>query len=225
MLFVDDQLWLATDQGLIVEGKHWTVQDGLLSDDVRSLMLDASGHLWVATASGISIFDRKETWYPLTGKNGLPYEDVRGIVTGLHGERWIATGIGAACYANGRWEYYAGKRWLPSDEVTAIAVGPERCRQDACAPGEGEAWIGTNEGISRIEKRPYDLEMKAEYFEERIAARHNRHGLVASCHLETPGDVNSFVHHASASISGSYPSRRASRHEMERGSLSVGRWK
>jgi hypothetical protein len=186
MLLVGDQLWLATDQGLIAGERRWTAENGLLSNDVRSLMLDGAGHLWAATGSGISIFDRKETWYSLTGRNGLPYEDVHRIVSGCQGERWIAAGIGAACYANGRWEYYAGKRWLPSDEVTAMAVGRE-----------GEAWIGTSEGLSRIEKRPYDFEKKAEYFEQRIAARHNRYGYVTSCYLETPGDVNSFVHEAS----------------------------
>jgi len=186
MLLVGDELWLATDQGLVAGERIWTVEDGLLSNDVRSLTLDGAGHLWIATASGISIFDGKETWYPLTGKNGLPYEDVHRIVNGSHGERWIVTGIGATCYTNGRWEYYAGKRWLPSDEVTAIAVGPE-----------GEAWIGTNEGLSRIEKRPYDFERKVEYFDQRIAARHNRYGFVTSCHLETSGDVNSSVYEAS----------------------------
>jgi hypothetical protein len=195
MLFVGDQLWLATDRGLLAGERLLTTEDGLLSDDVRSLTLDGSGHLWVATASGISIFDGKEGWYPLTGKNGLPCEDVCRIVNGTQGERWISTAIGAACYANGRWEHYAGKRWLPSDEVTAIAVKTEKCRQDACAPGE--AWIGTSEGLSRIQKRPYDFQKKAEYFEQRVTARHNRHGFVASCGLETPGDMNNFVYHAS----------------------------
>ena len=196
MICVGDELWLATDRGLVVGERRWTAEphmqgclchhNGLLSDDVRSLTLDGAGHLWIATASGISIFDGKETWYALTGRNGLPYEDVRRIVAGPRGERWIATGIGATCYTNGHWEYYAGKRWFPSDEVTAIAVGPE-----------GEAWIGTTEGLSRIQKRPYDFEKKTEYFEQRIAARHNRYGFVTSCHLETPGDANSFVYEAS----------------------------
>ena len=185
MLSLDHQPWLATDQGLVTEERRWTTADGLLSDDVRSLTLDGAGHLWIATAAGISIFDCQETWYSLTGKNGLPYEDTHQIVNSPNGDRWIATGIGAACYKNGGWEYYAGKRWLPSDEVTAIAVGTE-----------GEAWIGTTEGLSRIEKQPYDFEKKAEFFEERITARHRRHGFVAECHLETPGDVNSSVYEA-----------------------------
>ncbi len=186
MLIAADQLWLATDQGLVAGERVWTADDGLLSDDVRSLMLDGAGHLWVATATGISIFDRKGTWYPLTRKNGLPYEDVKQITAGPQGDRWVSTAIGVTCYANGRWKYYAGKRWLPSDEVTDIAVD-----------SEGTAWIGTEEGLSRIEKRQYDFEKKAEYFEERISARHKRYGYVTSCYLETPGDVNSFVYEAS----------------------------
>ena len=186
MLFFEGQLWLATDQGLIAGKRRWTDVNGLLSNDARSLALDSAGHLWISTSSGISVFDRKETWYSVTGKNGLPYEDVYQVKNGPAGERWVAAGIGAACYARGRWEYYAGKRWLPSDHVTAMAVG-----------SEGEAWIGTREGLARIEKRPYDFEQKAEYFERRITARHKRHGFVSSCNLETPGDLDSFTHYAS----------------------------
>ncbi len=186
MLFVDEQLWLATDEGLYAEERLWTQEDGLLSNDVHALMFDGVGHLWIGTALGISLFDMQGTWYPLTGKNGLPYEEVHQIVNGSEGERWVGTGIGVACYTRGRWEYYAGKRWLPSDEVTAIAV-----------ESKGKVWIGTTEGLACIERRLYDFESKAAYFEQRIIDRHNRHGFVTSCNLVNPGDVSNIVHHAS----------------------------
>lgn len=186
ILFAEGQLWLATEYGLVSGDRRWTTENGLLSNDVRSISLDGSGHLWIATASGINIFDKKETWYPLTGENGLPHEDVYRIMHGPSGERWVTTGIGAACYASGKWEYYTGKRWLPSDKVNAIAIGKE-----------GEAWMGTDEGLARIEKRSYTFEEKAEYFEERITSRHKRYGFVSSCDLETPGDVDSFIYDAS----------------------------
>jgi hypothetical protein len=41
------------------------------------------------------------------------------------------------------------------------------------------------------------LEEKARTFEERVRARHLRHGLVASCRLERPGDLRSFKTHSS----------------------------
>jgi len=253
------RVWLATDRGLRCcsricknsgcgEASVFASQDifeasedGLLSNDVRCVAVDASGHLWVGTSAGINIFDGKSQpgsiqtksemgiravkgWYSITGKNGLPYEDVH-IIAIASGERkpagnlgvaslslpvapssraravgavalsppvvplsylWVGTSIGVASLQGGRWEYYASKRWLPDDRVTAIAV-----------QSDGVVWVGTPQGLSKIEKRPYTLERKAEFFEEGIQQRHNRYGYVTSSALEHPGDLSSSVYEAS----------------------------
>lgn len=215
---VDDngKSWIATDSGL-----HWSEKSknsfalqnvfeaekyGLLSNDVRCVVIDASGHLWIGTSVGINIFDGRsqpsliETrsamgirpvkgWHSITGENGLPYEDVRVIAIASREKSqqvWIGTTIGAACLQNGTWEYYASKRWLPDDKVSAIAI-----------QNDSIVWIGTPHGISKIEKRPYTLEKKATFFEQRIQDRHNRYGYVTSVSLENPGDLSSAVHNAS----------------------------
>ena len=168
-LDAEQRVLIATAAGLIRcdsegEQRYTTENSGALSNDVRCIEIDAHGHLWVGTDRGVAIFDGKQTWYAITGANGgLPYEDVRQIVFGAQGQCWIGTGIGAALWCNGKWEYYAGQRWLAADGVAAIGV-----QQD------GTAWIGTPEGLSKIEKKPYTLDEKTMDFEERIQARHNR---------------------------------------------------
>ncbi len=79
-----------------------------------------------------------------------------------------------------RWQYFAGRRYLPSDEVTAIAAGTA-----------GSIWVQTSAGVSHIEFRPLTLADKAAAFERRILERHKRHGLVADSELREPGNLAS----------------------------------
>ena len=74
-------------------------------------------------------------------------------------------------------QYFAGKRYLPDDRVLQLA-----------ADTSGGMWVRTATGVSHIELRPMTLAAKAQLFEERIRARHNRHRLVSPSNLKVPGD-------------------------------------
>jgi hypothetical protein len=76
-----------------------------------------------------------------------------------------------------RTQYFAGKRYLPDDEIVSLA--PDSARG---------VWVRTRTGISHIELRPMTLAQKADFFEQRVQARHDRFGMVASSGLRTPGD-------------------------------------
>jgi len=78
-----------------------------------------------------------------------------------------------------REQYFAGKRYLPDDEVRQLAADP--------AAG---MWVRTRTGVSHIELRPMTLAAKAALFETRVRQRHDRHGLVSPSNLRTPGDVS-----------------------------------
>jgi len=80
------------------------------------------------------------------------------------------------------WRYYAGKRWLPQDRVTGLALD-----------GSPGIWARTEGGYAHIYFRSMTLEEKTFPFEERIQERHVRHGLVASARLVRPGDLTSAV--------------------------------
>jgi hypothetical protein len=95
---------------------------------------------------------------------------------------WAGGAQGLVRYVNtshpwDRWQFFGGKRYLPSDEVTSLVAG------DA-----GSIWVQTSAGISHIEFRRLTLEDKAAYFERRIAERHKRHYLVSDSEFSEPGN-------------------------------------
>ncbi len=112
----------------------------------------------------------------------LPVGDVTAINEASDGAIWYGTKEGLVrvdpnTNARDRHQYFAGKRYLPDDEVAQLA--PDESRG---------MWVRTRTGVSHIELRPMTLAAKAELFEERIRLRHDRHGLVASSELRVPGD-------------------------------------
>ncbi len=80
--------------------------------------------------------------------------------------------------ATDRYQYFAGMRYLPDDEVLQLA--PD---------SSGGMWVRTRTGVSHIELRPMTLAAKAAIFETRVQQRHDRHGLVAPSRLRVAGDV------------------------------------
>lgn len=74
--------------------------------------------------------------------------------------------------------FFAGKRWLPDDQVTGIG------------DDEDSIWIETPKGFSRIIIKLATLADKSRTFVERVQARHNRWGFTSDSHLRIPGDLS-----------------------------------
>jgi hypothetical protein len=118
-----------------------------------------------------------------------PLPNMRIFAREKTGALWLGSSEGAAridIAAIDPWErchYFSGPRWLPDNKVQNIIVEE--------FPVGRKGWIRTETGVSCIEWRPFTLEKKAFAFEERILARHNRFGMVASSHLRKRGDLTS----------------------------------
>jgi hypothetical protein len=115
----------------------------------------------------------------LKGLSPLPTPDVT-VIADAGGVTWVGTRRGAVRFTQGyrQREYFAGRRWLPDDNVTGIALD-----------GTG-AWIETPDGVARIEYMPMTLAEKSDVFVKRIQDRHVRWGLTADSVLEVPGDLS-----------------------------------
>ncbi len=118
----------------------------------------------------------------LSFDDGLPVGGLRAIAITTDGAVWAGGGEGLVRYVDSshawdRWQYFGGKRYLPSDEVTSLAAGEA-----------GSIWVQTSEGVSHIEFRRLTLADKAAHFERRIAERHKRHDLVADSQFSEPGN-------------------------------------
>ena len=115
----------------------------------------------------------------------LPVGNITATAHATDGALWLGTTQGLmrldfAAPQRDRRQYLAGKRYLPDDRVEQLV-----------ADGQGGVWARTHTGVSHIELKPMTLEQKAEHFEQRIRARHDRYGLVADSSLRVAGDVSS----------------------------------
>jgi hypothetical protein len=127
----------------------------------------------------------------LSFDSGLPVGGLRAIAIATDGAVWAGGSEGLVRYQKlphpwDRWQYFGGRRYLPSDDVTALAAGEG-----------GSMWVSTSAGVSHIEFRMMTLAEKAALFEERIAQRHKRHGLIGG---------SGFGEQGNASTSHQYPS-------------------
>jgi hypothetical protein len=139
------------------------------------------------TAGSVKLHREKATGALFPTRRMLPYLDVTVVIEQAPGLIWVGTTRGAIRYDNRPTEpqvqYFAGRRWLPDDRVTAIGFEGSQ--------NESAVWIETAQGLSRLRFNSMTLREKARLFEDRVRARHVRHGLTASSHLTRPGDLAS----------------------------------
>ena len=140
----------------------------------------ADGALLIGSDQGIVRRAPDGTLAPFPSDVLPPWSEVTVLAEPSPGLFWIGTPRGAIRYdaKAARFEYFAGRRWLPDDRVTGIAF-----------EGPRVVWLETPAGFGRIEWEPMTLAEKARLFEERVRARHRRHGFVGPSRLESAGDL------------------------------------
>ena len=79
---------------------------------------------------------------------------------------------------DGKFNYYASERWIPSDTVVNIAKGPDN-----------SVLVLTNKGLGKICFKEMTLYDKAMFFEKQVRERHIRTGFNATLSSMTKGDV------------------------------------
>ena len=151
-------------------------------DVPRLSVTDSRGTVWSARTGAIEsrVGERVKTYTPA---DGLPYDKITSIAAG-EGGVWFATPRGAIRFDGKNWEYRQGLRWLPDDDVRAIAV-----------EANGNAWFATKKGVGLIERRSITLAEKAKFFEDEIDLRHRRtpYGYVLGVRLKRPGDKSEWM--------------------------------
>ncbi|HET6442423.1 MAG TPA: two-component regulator propeller domain-containing protein [Phycisphaerae bacterium] len=161
----DQALWIATeDAGLwrldlsadpAKPGawRQFTTKEGLASDDVYAIAVDAAGRVWAGTLDqGVSVYNGRE-WRTFGVYDGCSGERVFGLAADpdpARGSVWIATDHGLTSWTptpdgKGAWRTWTQADGLPASQVYAVAVGPA-----------GRVWIGTEcDGLAWSDP-PYD---------------------------------------------------------------------
>jgi len=121
--------------------------------------------LVVGTSDGYLVLDAGSKEQKGDVFKKLPATEIT-TVQEIDGNLWFGTTKGAfKVNSEGKFNYYASKRWLPSDVVVDIEKGPEQ-----------SILILTDKGLGQICFKSMTLEDKANYFEKQVRARHIRHG-------------------------------------------------
>lgn len=137
----------------------------LPSQNVRdSLALDAC--LYLATDRGLGVL-RGMSISSIRGADGLPFEDCTCLARGFTNDLWIGTSRGAIRKIGNDYHYFSGLRWLPEEQVNAIAASAS------------SVYLATDKGLGIISYHPMTLEDKAAFYEKHLEAwGQKRFGLV-----------------------------------------------
>lgn len=117
-----------------------TTVEGLVDNAISALAVDSEGIVWIGTPKGINfVVDDK-----VGSRWGLISEDVKCISVDPRNNKWFGTtgGVSILDRDGYRWTHYTTDNSpLVNNTVTSIAINPKT----------GEAFIGTPQGLSRLE--------------------------------------------------------------------------
>lgn len=135
----DDTLYVGTRGAGLWERRpdgwrSYTVQHGLGSDDVVSVLRDGRGYLWVATAGGGVARQEGERFVALSLPEGSCRTRVQSLAQDAEGGIWIGSEVcGLRRIAYRLFERLVTANGLPSDDVLGVSTA-----------SDGRLWIGTN---------------------------------------------------------------------------------
>ncbi|WP_158961224.1 sensor histidine kinase [Myroides fluvii] len=119
--------------------KRYTAEDGLIANDVRALLLDSSGVLWIGSRAGLSVrqqgrfaIDEEALHYRFTNVTSLVEDQDQGIWIGSYGQGIL---------------YKGKKQTLLFNEKQGLAA----TRVNALFVSGTTLYIGTSEGISLLD--------------------------------------------------------------------------
>lgn len=153
----DGSYWFGTDdEGVLIYHNHHfkklQVADGLVGNNVRSILQDSSGDIWIGTSEGVTRFHNGEM-KNYSSVNELIHSGVLDIYEDTHGNIWFATFGGLSYFHNGVFKSFGIKEGLRNSVCYTIT-------QDS----SGYYWVGTNKGILRI--NPSILSIKSHNVDE-----------------------------------------------------------
>ncbi len=143
---------------------------------------DHDGHILAGSNFGLFLTDGDNWWNIIDRRDGMPIEVLKCLYCASNGDVWAGTDDGAWRLRGGTFRYFAGKRWLPGDQVTAV-----------WGSDPSHVWLQTDGGISCIQERQTTLGSKAKYFNDLTQKWNNRRGFINERALRIPGELTNSV--------------------------------
>lgn len=162
---VDNQIWIGTEGSGVYSLKngaftHLNTANGLLSDLVRTLYLDAQGVLWIGTAGGGLTCYQDGQIRSFTTREGLADNTISQILEDDTGRLWLGSNRGISCVSKRDLQALAaGKISAVYPQVYGRAEGmlSEECTGGFFPAGmksrSGLLWFSTLKGIVVVDPR------------------------------------------------------------------------
>jgi len=148
-----------------------------------SAMALYEGEIIIGTNNGVLSLDATSFKASEIDRN-LPFNDITSLNT-IDGTLWFGSKNGAfKLRKDGKYDYYASKRWLVDNEVVDVSKGPDN-----------SVLVLSTTGLSQINFVEMTLAEKAAYYQEIQRKRHIRYGYTSRLYLKTSGDLTSGVMH------------------------------
>ncbi len=159
----DGNVYIANPQSLMMlHGKRprWgNMMRGMTNvpqAQITALKTDSLGFVWVGCEDGLHIYDGKSEWKGPESFDFFPKLKINVIDFSDDGTVYLGTDIGLYTVNGEKTRFYGSKRYLPDGKVTCVAAKPDG----------SEFWVGTEAGLSRIEKKPMLLSEKEKYYQQ-----------------------------------------------------------
>jgi ligand-binding sensor domain-containing protein len=154
-----DRIWVGSDKGIRVinvkdtpldksddvsSGKLTKNDDGLVYDDVKTIVEDYDGAIWIGTPQGVNYWQDEHLYSP---KESPIHNNIQSIAVDIRNNKWFGTagGVSVLSSDNSTWTHYTTETsTLVGDNVTCFAFDEQT----------GKTYIGTSSGISVLET-PY----------------------------------------------------------------------
>jgi len=123
----------------------------------------ANDSIAIGTTNGYFLLPEK------TRITNVPCPEIN-CITEIDGTLWFGSRNGAwKLNGNGKYNYYAGERWIPGNNVNDIQKGPEN-----------SILVVSDKGLGQIFFQPMTLEEKARFFEKQVREKNIRYGFNCS---------------------------------------------
>lgn len=135
-----DGLWVGGQGAAYFDGTHWvtyTTADGLASDRVQAIAVDAQERVWFGTAAGLSIWNG-DSFFTLTRTDRLPSDNILSLLPDEEG-MWIGSDAGLLRFEGNQFQIYTtATTALAGNRISTLA-----------REANGALLVGTDQGLSR----------------------------------------------------------------------------
>jgi diguanylate cyclase (GGDEF)-like protein len=118
---------------------------GLPSNEVRSILFDSKENLWIGTSSGLVKMTNKGLISQFNKQTGLPDNFIMALTEDSHGKVWIGTGVGVVSYQDGIIQSYRIKEAFDAEYAFGFNVEDD------------VIWLATDRGLIQIDLTTNDI--------------------------------------------------------------------